>query len=626
MDLIESGSGVLKQTIIPIVLVAVVASIILPVPAYLMDFLLISNLILALLLLVSTLYLGDPLRLSSLPTILLLATLFRLALNISSTRLILGSGDAGKAIEAFGSIVIQDNLIVGIVVFIIITLVQFIVIAKGSERVAEVSARFTLDALPGKQMSIDADVRAGLIDIETARNKRQELQTESRFYGALDGAMKFVKGDAVAGMIICFINITAGLALGIFSEGLEIAEAVGKYSMLTIGDGLVSQIPALLNALAAGIVVTRVTRGDDAPLTTEMISQLGQVKAVKIMLAIMCLAAAWLPSVPTLPLLLIGALLLLSCRLKFNDAAAEVKQEVNAFQLRVPAVLEIRISKELARKFSSLSGISERIDRLRQEIFDTTGIALLRPDISALNAPGLSYAILSRGVTHCEIVVPDQEADTIFAGLIDHLRGLILREASDFVDDIMTRRCLDYFDKEAPELVSAVVPNIISVTQLTFILKALVSEGITIRNFDLILQAAADSGSRKPNERFILEEVRISLRRVITMNYRKAGLRGVSLSPALDLSLAHAERNDRVIEAEYIGLIADRMASFGEGAALVVSRSSRMLIRECLAARGMRTAVFAYEELVLDGEMEWLGTIEVRDGEKEDSILESLAA
>ena len=254
----------------------------LPVPPAVMDFLLVGNLILALVLFLSTLYIPDTLRLSALPTMLLLATLYRLALNISTTRNILSAGDGGRVVEAFGGIVIQGNLVVGVVIFLIITLVQFIVIAKGSERVAEVSARFTLDALPGKQMSIDADVRAGVIDVSTARVKRQDLQTESRFYGALDGAMKFVKGDAIAGIIITVINIVGGLAIGIISEGLPLPLAVTKYTTLTIGDGLVAQIPALLNSLAAGIVVTRVARGDDASLAGELLSQLGQVKRAKL--------------------------------------------------------------------------------------------------------------------------------------------------------------------------------------------------------------------------------------------------------------------------------------------------------------------------------------------------------
>ena len=212
----------MKNLILPLSVLAMFASMLLPLPSGLLDILLVANLILSLLLLISALYITKPLKLSALPTLLLLATLFRLSLNVSTTRMILGSSGISKTIEAFGKVVIQGNLVVGVVVFLVITLVQFIVIAKGSERVAEVSARFTLDAMPGKQMSIDADVRAGLIDFKTAKEKREELQTESRFYGALDGAMKFVKGDAIAGLVITTINIIGGFAVGIFINNMDI--------------------------------------------------------------------------------------------------------------------------------------------------------------------------------------------------------------------------------------------------------------------------------------------------------------------------------------------------------------------------------------------------------------------
>ncbi|RIL08081.1 MAG: EscV/YscV/HrcV family type III secretion system export apparatus protein, partial [Proteobacteria bacterium] len=202
----------MKELILPLALTAVLASLLFPIPTAILDILLVGNLLLAAMLVASSIYITDALKLSSLPAILLLATLARLSLNVATTRLILGSGDAGQTVEAFGSVVISENLVVGLIVFIVITLIQFLVIAKGAERVAEVAARFTLDALPGRQMSIDADVRAGVIDFDTARKRRADLQTESRFYGALDGAMKFIKGDAIAGIAIVIVNIMGGLA------------------------------------------------------------------------------------------------------------------------------------------------------------------------------------------------------------------------------------------------------------------------------------------------------------------------------------------------------------------------------------------------------------------------------
>ena len=623
----------IKQAIIPLLIVAIIASIILPMPIYLMDFLLVSNMVLALILLISTLYISDPLKLSSLPTILLLATLFRLALNISSTRLILSIGDAGKAIQAFGSLVIQDSFVVGAVVFLIITLVQFIVIAKGSERVAEVSARFTLDAMPGKQMSIDADVRAGLIDMDGARQKRQELQTESRFYGALDGAMKFIKGDAIAGIVICMINIIGGLSIGILGEGLNIQHAAAKYSMLTIGDGLISQLPALLNALAAGLVVTRVTRGDGKPLALEVLNQLGQVKPVKFIIAALCFILAWLPGVPSFPLLFLCAVLLISMKTSSQEESDAQENHFPSFQPRTPPVLQIQISKELAVLLTQVTHLSEKVDKFRQEIFDQLGIILPRPELAPLDKSAVVYKIAVRGIIILEesfnidkSQISNESANQIFEKIISQNKKIVLNNASEFVDDILTRRCLDYFDKEAPELVSGVIPSVVSVTQLTFVLKALIGEGISIRNFDLIMQAVAESGSKCQGERYILEEVRISLKRLISEQFIKLGGKAVSLDPIIDLAFTKAEKGSQSPDTEYVSFICERMKAFESSTALIVSRSSRKLIKECLEVKGIDTYVLAFEELTAESEPLWVGTIIAADSRLEDKVIEDLAA
>ena len=219
-------------------------------------------------LLMLAIYIASPLEFSAFPSVLLLTTLFRLALSISTTRLILLQADAGQIIFTFGNFVVAGNLVVGMVIFLIITIVQFMVITKGAERVAEVSARFSLDAMPGKQMSIDGDMRAGVIDVEQARHRRSLVEKESQLYGSMDGAMKFVKGDAIAGLIIIVVNLIGGLTIGVMQRGMDVAEAMHVYSILTIGDGLITQIPALLIALTAGIIVTRVTT--DNPADSEM--------------------------------------------------------------------------------------------------------------------------------------------------------------------------------------------------------------------------------------------------------------------------------------------------------------------------------------------------------------------
>jgi len=237
-------------------IIAIVIIIIIPIPTGLLSALLSFNIALSILILLISMYAEDALKISIFPSLLLIATLYRLALNISTTRGILSNGDAGKVVEAFGNFVIGDNIVVGFIIFLIIELIQFIVITKGSERVAEVSARFTLDAMPGKQMAIDADLNAGLITEEEAKKRRKDIQRYADFYGAMDGASKFVKGDAIAGLIITFINVIGGLITGILS-GMTAAEAVDRYVRLTVGDGLVSQVPALLISAATGLIVTR---------------------------------------------------------------------------------------------------------------------------------------------------------------------------------------------------------------------------------------------------------------------------------------------------------------------------------------------------------------------------------
>src|SRR5580698_8379818 len=244
-------------------IVLVVGLMIVPLPTFLLDIFITANITIAVTILMVALYVSNGAQLASYPTLLLLTTLYRLALEISSTRLILLQANAGEVIKAFGQFVVGGNFVVGAVIFLIITLVQFLVITKGSERVAEVAARFTLDAMPGKQMSIDADLRAGSIDFKVARKRRQMLAKESQFYGAMDGAMKFVKGDAMAGIIITVINIVGGLIIGVGMNGMPAGEAVQTYSILTIGDGLVAQIPALLISISAGMVVTRVASEDE---------------------------------------------------------------------------------------------------------------------------------------------------------------------------------------------------------------------------------------------------------------------------------------------------------------------------------------------------------------------------
>ncbi len=279
-------------------IVAIISIMILPIPTTMLDGLLAINLGTSVVLLMMSMYINAPLAFSTFPSMLLFTTLLRLALNITATRHILLEAYAGEVIETFGNFVAGGNLVVGIVVFLIITIVQFLVITKGSERVAEVAARFTLDAMPGKQMSIDADMRAGVIDLDQARERRSAVERENQLFGAMDGAMKFVKGDAIAGLIITSINLVGGISIGCLQKGMEVGKALQTYSLLTIGDGLVSQIPALLISITAGIIVTRVAGDDDGALGGDIGAQiLAQPKALMLG-GVMLMLFALVPGFP----------------------------------------------------------------------------------------------------------------------------------------------------------------------------------------------------------------------------------------------------------------------------------------------------------------------------------------
>lgn len=319
-----------------IFVIAVVSMIIIPLPTWMINILLTIQFTFAILILLVALYINEALRIASFPTLLLISTLYRLSLNISTTRLILSEADAGEVVHAFGSFVVQGNYVVGGILFIIITLVNFIVIAKGAERVSEVSARFTLDAMPGKQMSIDADLRAGIINVEQAIERRAQIQRESQLYGAMDGAMKFVKGDAIAGIIVTLINIIGGFIIGVSMRDMSLLQAVQTYSLLTIGDGLVQQIPALLMSVAAGIVVTRVSsESETSHLGKEIVGQLTAYPKAMVIASVILGLLSVVPGLPKVPFMVISlaiggvaAFLFKSRKKAVQDIADTPKQDV----------------------------------------------------------------------------------------------------------------------------------------------------------------------------------------------------------------------------------------------------------------------------------------------------------
>ena len=296
-----------KDVVLAALLVSIIFMMILPLPTALVDVLIGASMGIAILLLMLAVYISSAGEFFAFPAVLLLSTLFRLALSITTTRLVLLQADAGRIVDTFGNFVVAGNLVVGLVIFLIITIVQFLVVTKGAERVAEVSARFSLDAMPGKQMSIDGDMRAGVIDMAEARRRREKVEKESQLYGSMDGAMKFVKGDAIAGLIIIAINLIGGLCIGVFQRGLELTEALHIYSILTIGDGLVAQIPALLIAITAGIIVTRVSTEETENLASDISGQIGAQPMALLVAAALMVAFSFIPGFPVATFLVLGA-------------------------------------------------------------------------------------------------------------------------------------------------------------------------------------------------------------------------------------------------------------------------------------------------------------------------------
>ncbi|MBK8190621.1 MAG: flagellar biosynthesis protein FlhA [Vampirovibrionales bacterium] len=401
-------------------LVLIVAMMLIPLPALALDILLTINIALAVTILLVTVYTRETLEYSTFPTILLVSTLFRLGLNVSSTRLILGHGEAGQVIHSFGAFVIGGNYVVGMLIFIILVIINFIVITNGAGRVSEVAARFTLDAMPGKQLSIDADLNAGLIDEASAKKRRVQIQREADFYGTMDGASKFVKGDAIAGIIIAVVNIIGGLIVGVLQMKMGLAEAASTFTILTVGDGLVTQIPALLISSATGILVTRVSETEDSSLGDDIGSQMfGNPKVVGIVAAMMLLLAI-IPGLPTLPFIAIGGIagfgsfwLVRSQRnqkqaqeqlqaVQKAEQKKKAKSSDNVMDLLQVEAIELEMGYRLVPLIEVESGgdLLERIAQIRRQIALEFGLVL--PSVRVRDNLQLGpnqYQVKLRGVT-----------------------------------------------------------------------------------------------------------------------------------------------------------------------------------------------------------------------------------
>jgi len=552
------------------------AVMIVPLPTQVLDVLLAANLAGAVSLLVVSLEAGEALRIAALPTLLLVTTLFRAALAIAATRLVLGHANAGTVIAAFGRLVAGRNVVVGAVVFVVLTLVQFLVIAKGAERVAEVAARFTLDALPGKQLAIDAELRAGHIDRGEADRRRRALGRESQFFGAMDGAMKFVRGDAVAGLAILGVNIIGGLAVGILQRGMDPARALETYTILTIGEGLVAQIPALLTATAAGIVVTRVAAEDEpAPFGRELGRQLARHPRALALAAGLLGLLALAPGLPLAPLGLLavglgwaawrlhgarpqGSSLAAATPPSSRPHEAMTAEPAGPLSLRVGASLRIALDADVPLG----GGLREALGLARADLVESLGLvwpATALEDLATTHRSATPdpapWAFMLRlhgtPLAAGEILQPPAAAlatplapGPATRALALSLRDAAHRHAAELLGVEETHRLLAACEASHPSLVREVVPKLVSVVALNAVLRRLLDEKVSLRPFPEILAALAAAPERERHPAALALRARQALKRELTFQHLNAQghIEAVLLDPLLEDTLREALR------------------------------------------------------------------------------------
>ncbi|WP_020560412.1 type III secretion system export apparatus subunit SctV [Thiofilum flexile] len=557
-----------------ILLVAIIFMMIMPMPTLIVDVLIATNMGLAILLLMLSVYLPSPLHFSSFPSVLLLTTLFRLSLSIATTRLILTEADAGKIIETFGQFVVGGNMVVGIVIFLIITIVQFIVITKGSERIAEVGARFSLDAMPGKQMSIDSDLRAGVISLTEARSRRLRLEKESQLFGSMDGAMKFVKGDAIAGLIIILVNILGGITIGVVQRGMAAGDAAQLYSVLTIGDGLISQIPALFISITAGIIISRVTVDDDSNLGTDISGQLLDQPNALMVAAVIVTMMGFIPGFPTMVFLILGAILgftgfmLNKAKSKREFAVAEATTILGGAEKLTgggadaydstklleelkpldPVLVEI---PETMRSQIPLPMLNDEFTKVRRQFYTDLGVPLSGVGLRlSEQLSGNLYRILIRGipVAQGDFSAPPMaalpKASTAGAGsdmavvntvntpadtgagsqairtVSSHLSFVLRRHAAEFVGVQEVHTLMSRLEEAGYVTLVQEAQRAVPNTKMVDVFKRLLSESISIRDLRQILETLIEFAEEK-DMGMLTERVRIGLKRQIAYSFTR---------------------------------------------------------------------------------------------------------
>jgi flagellar biosynthesis protein FlhA len=643
--------------------VMILVILILPMPTWLLDAGLAVSITFSVLILMTALFIEKPLEFNSFPTVLLLATMLRLSLNLASTRLILGQGHtgtdaAGKIIQAFGDFVMTGNFVIGIVVFAILIIVNFIVITKGASRIAEVAARFSLDAMPGKQMAIDADLSSGLITEDQARSRRKELEDESTFFGAMDGAAKFVRGDVIAGLLITFINVIGGMIIGVAQNDMTFFQAADTFTRLTVGDGLVTQIPALIVSTSAGLVVTKA--GISGSTDQALIKQLASKPRALGMSSILLIFMGLLPGMPLLPFAFLGLgaggiaihLFRLGSKQREEDRVKEEADAAETPTAEEPISSALRIDHlrlELGYGLLTLINsprdgqrLTEQIKALRRQL--ATDMGFVMPSVRIqdnMQLPANNYVIRVKEIeagrgdlrpTMLLVIEGNNREEAMFRGytvvdpatvITTHLTELIRDNMSELLTYAETQKLMDDLDKEHQKLITELIPNQISVGGVQRCLQNLLSERVSIRDLATILEAISEAGGHTRSIVMITEHIRARLARQISdMNLNDQGtIPLVTLSPQWEQSFAESltgEGDERQLSMppsklqEFITALRntfERQAMMGETPVLLTSPGIRPYVRSIVERFRPMTMVMSQNEVHAKARIKTVGQV-----------------
>ncbi|UGQ47958.1 flagellar biosynthesis protein FlhA [Massilia endophytica] len=585
-----------SDLVLVVLVVGVLVVLFAPIPAGLLDFLILTNISFALLILLLTFYMDKPVEFSTFPSVLLVATLFRLSLNIAATRLILRDAHAGRVIDAIGAYVVGGNYVIGLIVFLILVVVQYVVVTSGAQRVSEVAARFTLDSMPGQQMSIDADLNMGFIDQAEAQRRRKNLGKEAGFYGAMDGASKFVKGDAIAGIVIMLINVVGGLVIGMMQMGMPWAEALQRYTLLTIGDGIVTQVPALIISVGTGLIVTR--SAADANLSREVLHQLTAFPKTLLLVVAALGGLLFLPGLPAMPLLaLIGIFATVGILRRHAGASEEgaagaepAAADEDAYAALDIEPIEVLLGVSLVPVIGADQAMfRQRLATFRKQYAMEAGLVLpgvrfhdaarLAPDAYEICVFGVAVA---RGEIHQDrtlaihpggevkklrgietreptyglpaVWIADEERDkarlakftlvdpaTVF---VTHLCEVLRQQSANLLTRKETEQLIGRVRQRQPGLVEDVVPAVLSVSDIQKVLQNLLKEKVSVRNLEAIIETLADHGKATRDPAVLTELVRQRLGAVICQSLLggQGALQVLTLDPAIEHSLMQSIR------------------------------------------------------------------------------------